>query len=383
MVARFAEVLRRSEPRPLRRIDVVYALCEEVGRACELAFSDPWVHHPDILGEALPKRTTRDVGAVLMFFFSCPNGVNCKMGWANTHAHGMQSEHALLGFGARAAGYYAPSEAGFWRRELVDGRYAGLDFFLLNVYGPDVEHGKLTPLVEALAALGDPPKIALMDDPWAWGTPWFGEHWKQKPDLADPERAADLIYESKWRPFYAQVPKEHWYRFKGRPFVYFYNAGTLEPRRNSAKLIARLKSRFRADHGEDAFVAAEQAYFEDAALPEVADASFQWFTFDLAEQKSRSALQGHVIDHAMVKWDAVGRDGPGRAARAEDLVLKDTRPLERVLERSRDADILVLATWNDLGEGTGIHRNYDYYFDGAWQRPDVFLRLIRAAQSQP
>jgi hypothetical protein len=62
-------------------------------------------------------------------------------------------------------------------------------------------------------------------------------------------------------------------------------------------------------------------------------------------------------------------------------VIKDGSLLQRVLRETQDSELLVIATWNDLGEGTGINRNYDYYFHGQWQRPDYFMRLIRSSQS--
>jgi hypothetical protein len=40
----------------------------------------------------------------------------------------------------------------------------------------------------------------------------------------------------------------------------------------------------------------------------------------------------------------------------------------------------MIATWNDLGEGTGITRNYDYYCRGAWLPPHAFMQLIRGSQ---
>jgi hypothetical protein len=55
--------------------------------------------------------------------------------------------------------------------------------------------------------------------------------------------------------------------------------------------------------------------------------------------------------------------------------------LRKVLKESEDAEALVIATWNDLGEGTGINRSYDYYFRGQWQRPDYFMRVTRKAQA--
>ena len=368
----------KSKPRT-RRIDVVLGLCGEEKRSCKLTYSDPWETHPE-LTDAPVKKVKRDIGAVCMFFFNCPGEPNCGMDWANTHASGMNKEDALLGFGAKRAGYYVPTHPGFWRRELLDGKYAGLDFLLLNTYGPDIENGKLKPLATALASLEDPIKIALFDDTWTWGQTYFSPAWKQKPDLNDTEAAVKLIYEMKWKPFFSQVDKRHWYRFKGKPFIYFYNAGTLLPRTKAAALISGLKARFAADFQEEPFVDADSAYFEDAAMEKAADARYQWFTFNSPERRSRSTLKGHVIDHAMVKWDAVGRERPRELPRQTDLIIKDAGVLSRVLDETRDSELLVIATWNDLGEGTGVNRNYDYYFHGQWQRPDYFMQLIRRSQ---
>jgi len=364
----------------VRRIDVVRALCSEKQRECALTYSDPWSSHPELLG-APERRTRRDVGAVFMFFFDCPAGVNCGMDWANTHALGMERPHELLRI-ASDRGVYSPSEVGFWRRELLDAEYAGLQFLLLNTYGPDVQGGNLAPLAKALASLNAPPKIALFDDTWTWGQPHFGPFWQRKPDLADAERAATTLYEAKWKPFYEQVDRRHWYRFKGRPFVYFYDAGTLRPRDRAAAIVARMKARFRSDFGEEPFVDVDHAFFEDPDMPRVADARFEWVTFGLPERRSRSLLNGHVIDHAMVKWDSIGRDRPGDIARPQDRIIKGPELLEQILADSADAELLVLATWNDLGEGTGIHRNYDYYAGGRWLEPDHFMQLIRTSQAK-
>ena len=305
------------------------------------------------------------------------------MDWANTHSPGMDQKSPLLGFGDEATGYYSPKQPGFWRRELVDAKYAGLDFLLLNTYGPDIEDNKLKPLLDALASLEEPIKIGLFDDTWTWGEPWFSDFWKQKPDLTDPEKASSLIYEAKWKPFFSQIDKKHWYRFKGKPFIYFYNGGKLHPRNRSAGTIKRLKERFLADFGEEPFIVADSAYFEDSDLEKVADSKYVWLTFNSPERKSRSIMNQHVIDHAMVKWDPTGREHPGELPRPSDFILKDSTIMEKVLDESKSAEVLVLATWNDLGEGTGINRNYDYYWGGKWQRPDYFMRLIRQSQSEP
>src|SRR5439155_15479725 len=109
----------------VRRIDVVRTFCKDAGRTCTLAYSDPWA--TDVILEApCQRKTTRDLGSVFMFFSDCPNGTNCGLDWANTHSLGMAAPAARLAFGSMAAGYYNPKNAGFWYRELLDARWAGL-----------------------------------------------------------------------------------------------------------------------------------------------------------------------------------------------------------------------------------------------------------------
>jgi hypothetical protein len=363
----------------VRRIDVVRSLCAASKRECKLAYSDPWVEEPD-LGGPPERHTKREIGAVLMFFFDCPGKTNCSMDWANTHAPGMDGPVPSLGMKPGERAPFHPSQPGFWRRELSDAKYAGLSFLMPNAYGPDMEDGKLKPLSDALKSMDDPIKLALFDDTWTWGQSEFSDFWKHKPDLSDADAAAKTIYEHKWKPFFSQIDKKHWYRFHGRPFIYFYNAGTLEPRGRSAPVIAKLKALFKADFGEEPYVDVDIAYFDDPAMPDVADGRFKWMTFDIPQRRYRSQLGGHVIDHAMVRWDAINRDRPGQLATKYDRCVKGGQILERVLKDSQDAELLVLATWNDLGEGTGVGRNYDYYVDGHWLPPHYFMQLIRNSQ---
>jgi hypothetical protein len=377
----------------VRRIDVIRTLCLQNARKCEsdpapgslatpLVFSDPWQEQPE-LGDAPEAKTKREIGAVMMFFFNCPAAVNCGMGWANTHAPGMAEKSTALAFDKEPSAYYVASEPGFWKRELEDAKYAGLTFLMPNVYGPDIEDGKLKPLEKALDSLKDPIKIGMFDDTWTWGEPWFSEFWKQRPRMSDTDKTAKILYEAKWKPFFKQIDKKHWYLFKGRPFIYFYNSGKLEPADKSAAVLAKMKEMFKADFGVEPFVAVDKAYFDDRTMDKVADQKFVWYTFHEPHQRSRSVMNGVTMDHAMVKWDAVGRDHPNLTAKPGDQMTKDASILEKVLADSSDADLLIFATWNDLGEGTGINRNFDYYSEGKWLPPNYFMNAIRKSQMTP
>jgi len=364
----------------VRRVDVVRTLCTAAKRGCALTYSDPW--QADLpLSPTCARKTTRDLGAVLMFFSACPNGVNCGMDWANTHASGMNAAAPLLAFGTSPVNYYNPRNAGFWYRELNDAAWAGLQFFLINTYGPDLQGtpDQLAMLGQARAKAGPAVKVALFDDPSAWGQASSPPPFNARPDLSDTEAAAQAIYTAKWKPFYSRIDRQYWYQFQSRPFIYFYNAGTLNPLNASAAVVTRLKQLFAADFGVTPFVAVETAYFQDPAMPTVADSQFTWNTL-ASGTMSHSTLGGVTLDHFMVKWDPLGRDKPGAIATSADGILKGTDLLTTRLSDSQDASVAVIATWNDLGEGTGIERNYDYYIGGAWSPPTAFMGVTRAAQ---
>jgi hypothetical protein len=380
-VADIASRLRQDAS--LRRVDVVNRFIKESGHPAKLRYSNPWQNNPELAPPLGAKKTKRDVGAITMFFFNCPGGVNCGMDWANTHVLGMEGADPSLAWGNQAAGVYNAANPGFWRHELRDAKAAGLQFILPNTYGPDIQEGKIKTLALALAAETDPVKVGLFDDTWPWGEKWFGPYWQQKPDLSKSSSAAMLLYEAKWKPFFSQVPRKYWYTVDGKPMIYFYSADKLQPRNQAAAVFRLMKAYFKRDFGVEPFLVADRAYFDDPNMPQVADGRFIWDPLKFSDGyvgMSRAQVKGRVLCHAMVKWDPIGRDRPGTLASPADNLLKGPELLQKVLKDSADADFLVLATWNDLGEGTGVNRNYDYYYMGRWLAPDTFMRLIRDSQ---
>ena len=377
VVAEWAGNLRTQSY--VRRIDVVLGFCKTAARTCALSYSDPWQVQSDLATPCI-RSGTRDMGAVLMFFNNCPGGVNCGMDWANTHAAGMSGISPLLGFAPNPAGIYGPQNPGFWKRELSDAAYAGVQFFLLNVYGPDLyaQVDALAQLDKALEDTGNVVKVGLFDDTYSWGK-GSNSKFATLPDFNQPEQAAQAIYEAKWKPFFSRVPKASWYLFDNRPLIYFYNAGTLRPTNISSAVVAALRTKFQADFGVSPFIVVDEAFFADPNMSNVADGRFNWDTFRTG-QISEQTMNGVRIDHFMPKWDALGRDHKGQIATASDRLVKDDALLKMRLQESTGSQITTIATWNDMGEGTGITRNYDYFAGGNWLEPDVFLKDIRAVQ---
>jgi hypothetical protein len=382
-IADWAERLQ-STPNLVRRIDVVRTFCNEAARKCSLAYSNPWVNQVEYTGSCV-KKTNRDLGVVFMFFSQCPGPTNCAMDWANTHVLGMNSPDELYGFGTNPKGYYRPDNPGFWYRELLDARYAGLQFILPNVYGPDVQPsaGAISALRSALAKLGGGTRVGLFTDTWAWGKPYWGSLMRPVPDLGQVEDSAKRIYQTEWKPFFSGIEKEDWYKIQGQPLIYFYNSGTLRPGPQISAVIEKMKELFFADFGVGPYVVLDHGY----TIPHRPEGLFKWYTLDLPRYVSRYTTDaGLKLANFMVKWDSTGRDFPDQIYSPKlspnRPMIKGPEVLEQVLKDSEDTRIAFIATWNDLGEGTGINRNFDYYYQGKWLPPDYFLKIIRASQCE-
>jgi hypothetical protein len=156
----------------------------------------------------------------------------------------------------------------------------------------------------------------------------------------------------------------------------------LKPENKSAATLSRLRDLFKAEFKEDPFLAIDRAFFQDPETLNVADAQFQWNTFQAADGLSKYQMKGVTFDHFMAKWDPVGRENTGRPATSGDRLVKGPQLLEKSLAASESANLAMMATWNDLGEGTGLTRNYDYYYQGEWLPPNAFMSRIRASQCQ-
>lgn len=382
-VAKWGKLLNEN-PR-MRRIDLAVRMSESLGKTPVYSYGDPWQGQPRLLS-APEKKVKRDMGAVLMFFFNCPGGVNGKMSWANNHAPGMDRPAEICRMQDGDNGYYEPRNPGFWFMELLDARYAGLQFLLPNVYGPDLKDGSIDNLCKALAqidgmGLDKTVKIGLFDDTWTWGKPYFDKFWKQIPDMGDTEACAKLLYDAKWKPFFSAVPRKHWYLFKGRPVIYFYNADTVMDPSSCAQVFKIMRKMFKDDFGIEPYLCADHVFWGEGA-DEVVDNRFRWYSLGKGLDKASVTMKDVTLTHAMVRWDSTARENKERerAAAPKDKIWKDDAILKDLLNMSQESDLLVIATWNDLGEGTGINRCYDYYWDGQWRKPSHFMELIRSSQ---
>lgn len=378
---------RLSNDSRVRRIDVARAICRmQSETVCSLRFEVPakvrLLDSPPLAARRCEKRGRRDLGTLMMTFFECPKPTNCTVTWANTHPYGMTAPHPFYGKSVdpRATGYLNRDNPAFWLREFNDMVDAGFQFAAVAVYGTELFS---TPDAyrlanEALEKLDGKLRVAMFLDTWAWGKSHWGGLMSPAPDLNNTEGAARRIYDTQIKPFFQGIERRHWYFVNGRALIYFYHAGTLQPRARTGELLEVIARLFKADFGASLFILLDRGYGDHKQ----ADATFTWYTLAQPDKLSRSrSVNGVSFANFIPKWDTTGRDEPGKTSwEVSSPVIKDETLLLSLLQRTRDDDVVLIATWNDFGEGTGVARNFDYYIRGQWRSPDFFMRIIRSDQ---
>ena len=141
--------------------------------------------------------------------------------------------------------------AGFRYRELLDARWAGLQFLMLNVYGPDLLAIRIRWQPSGRRSRGPAPTSRSLSSmiPGRGANHRAPPSWQPAPNLSDTEGSAQRIYQAKWKPFFHKIARDYWYLVQNRPFIYFYNAGTLTPANVSAAVVNRMKQLFLQDFG--------------------------------------------------------------------------------------------------------------------------------------
>ena len=170
----------------------------------------------------------------------------------------------------------------------------------------------------------------------------------------------------------------------GKPLVYFYNSGRLSPNDKGAAVVEEIKNMFKQDFGVRPFVVQDQGFAPDSNT----DITFQWDPLGNIDRISKSeGAQGFKLLHVLPKFDAMGRSHPGALAGAFEnapdndyRVIKDFTLLRSALANANGYDLMSIGTWNDLGEGTGVGRNYDYAIKGNIVTPLYFMNIMRKIQ---
>jgi hypothetical protein len=334
--------------------------------------------------------------------------------------------------------YHPPAMAGFtpfpysarsvewYADELHMMKLAGIDY-VFPVYWGDhpilsfFNTQSLTLLVQAIDRIGSDLKLGLFDDTSSEVSKWNfdnGRDYATKPalNLAD-QRLWPYFYEGKIQPFFRAIPRRLWATHNGEPverggrpivITWVAKADAQNPDGPSffdyhgaaASLWHNIKQRFKTDFGVEPFLVFESSWYHEADdLDGVGDAQYSWGA--AAFHSIWHERKGYVVSSVGPGYDdhlvrpqsprirrrniLHGADGyeelGDSAAFFRNEYLLDGRvpgwPNHGV---RMDSDLVLIETWNELYEGTGIAPMIDWPdLERPGQRlaPETYVRALR------
>src|SRR3989344_6104400 len=298
------------------------------------------------------------VGSILFPWYFCPPDDNsCIPERWKYHPPGTSAAYPN-------GGNYNPTDLSWWKVETSDMTCSGLD--IAFVYTWESEYiTNITRLTTAIDSQGSPLKIAqYWDSSYASGD-------GGPVDLSDPN-TAKYRYEKFIKPFYQTIPSRLWAYESGKPIlaVYRYGSDKYTHPEKAADFFKNIKSYFKNDFGTEPFLILGHVWTWGASnAKEAADAineAFSSATCDNGNAKIQTINNYTTTTIAAGAWDD-NNSGGCHLERNDDGILK--KGFNQIPENN---NILMIESWNELGEGSGIERATDYPKNGGGNLPPAY-----------
>lgn len=376
------------------------------------------------------------VGTFFFFWHDCERNAGPTRDYPFTFGPGEQCPQDEFAYHPPAmAGFetfpYTARSRDWYVDELQKMKLAGIDYVFPVYWG---DHPTLTffntqsvaMLVAAIDLIGSDLKLGLFDDTssevsqWNWDN---GRGYETKPamNIADPV-VWPYFYEKKVRPYFETVPRRLWATHNGasveeggRPIIvtWIAKADAQNPNGPSffeyhgaaASLWHRTKERFREDFGVEPFVVFESSWYHEADdLDGEGDAQYSWGA--AAFHSIWHERKGYVIssvgpgydDHLVRKSTARvrprnvthGADGGERTGDSlaffrNEYLLNEGIPGWSNHGVRPDSDLILVETWNELYEGSGIEPMVDWpdlERPGQRLNPEAYIRALRELKKE-
>ncbi len=274
--------------------------------------------------------------------------------------------------------WYSSLDPDWYAREFRDMEMAGLELAFPVHWGdnaPWFDNGTVAFMVEGLEASGTAVRLGLFDDTTSEACDYnkarqLGYTPSPPPPLSDSDGLWFWFYDLKWKPFFETVPRERWATHDGspvseggRPVVVAYTGAWFADAHFSDEMWSTVKASFVRDFGVEPFLVLENSWFAlNSEVGAVADGRYAW----------GAAVGGwNSFAHGGYRVNAVG-------AGYDDHLIRPETPTYRARENGRllssswaampsGAELVLVETWNELWEGTGVCRLVDYPDEDAGQ----------------
>jgi len=345
-----------------------------------------------------PNRNTSQLGAFFFYWFDCPGTT-------------YQCDKTKMPYQPSNYSSYSAQKLDWFKNEFSEMRKAGIDIIIAVSWGS--RHPSLTTLhdsksvplmVQALRENNSSQKIALLDDTNSVVAEWNVSHGRvysnptENPSIPkmplSNSRNWFFFYDRKIKSFYQQVPRQYWATHNGaslesggRPIIFVYDAArSFSSLENSDEMWRSIKSSFKRDFQVEPFIVLDYSWFDfntqRSELEKVADGKFIWAGGNDTVSK-RYTLNGFTttsVDPGFEcpSWD-IYVDCRSKDRHLDPLSGKrgDGERLKGSFKNAVGSDLILVETWNELNEGSGISPSNQYKnARGMPLRPDFYQDLL-------
>jgi hypothetical protein len=297
---------------------------------------------------------------------------------------------------------YSSFNYDWFERELRDMAEIGIDTVFPVSWGdhphPWFRQDRLDLLVQANGVLERPLQVGMFLDTTAQQAMYndfvadgyrFGPGVPQLP-LDDP-RSGYFFYDRHIKGFFERVPREMWATHDGRPIIITYTALCCRDMQRAGALWGAVKAAFARDFGVEPWLILEDTWFTPEALSveadrrsvdQAADGRYSWGT--ALNGPSTRELRGYSVssvgpgfDNRLITGIVDPRHQPrevaiGGAAPADGAFFKAS-----LAAVPRDTNLVLVETWNEWPESTGIARAAYVGVDGRPLPEDFYMNILR------
>jgi hypothetical protein len=267
--------------------------------------------------------------------------------------------------------WYSSQDPQWYAREFRDMEYAGMQVALPVNWGdnsPWFNNATIAAMVEGLQRSGSGVRLGLFDDTTSEACDYnqargLGYTPEPAPPLSDSDGLWFWFYDLKWKSFFNAVPRELWATHNGlpvaqggRPIVVTYTGAWFSDVEMADEMWGTIKASFVRDFGVEPWLVLETNWFaRNPDVATVADGRYAW----------GAAVGGwNSYEHGGYRVNAVG-------AGYDDHLIRPDTPTYRARDNGallsnswnampRGADLILVETWNELWEGSGVSRLVDY-----------------------
>lgn len=303
----------------------------------------------------------QQTGAIIFSWYYCPpDDKTCIPDRWKYHPPGSSEPYPNDG------GTYSPNNYMWWKIEATDMTCSGLDTAFVYIWDKDAQYFNHVGLfVQAVQDINSPLKIAeYWDASYASGD-------GGPVDLSDPQTAL-YRYQNFVKPFYQKVPKEKWAMQNGRPILAVYRYGTDKYTNDSHanEFFQSIKDQFQTDFGVEPFLILGHVWtWGTSTAAEAADGINEAFPSATCAGGNARIQQLNGFTSTTIAagaWDD-NNQGGCHLDRNDDAVLK-----LGFSQIPPDNNLLMIESWNELGEGSGMERATDYPKTGGGTLPDTY-----------